>query len=167
MKRVIRSDQRGFTMMTTTVLVAVVGVSALLVLDVISLDFSQISRQRQTVASREAAEGGLMELLNDQDVMSNLPTPRTPNMKMSRTPTGLSVFGQSHQVKGDRSYSADIEMVRQVPLLESSHSTVRAMVYDVRVEASASGGNSARVQAEVFRITASKPGTVQPRMHAR
>ncbi len=158
---------RGFTMLTTTTLIAIVGVSALVVLDLIDLDFAQIAQQRRTMASREAAEGGLMELLNDQDVLANLPTMETTQLKATHQPSTSSVFGNAHAVKGDRDFDADVELIRQVPLLESSHSVVRALVYDVRIEARTGDGGTSRIEAEVFRISASKPGTVQPRMHAR
>lgn len=161
------AQERGFTLLTTTSLIAVVAVSALLVLSVIQSDFEQIFQQRKTRASREAAEGGLMELLNDQDVLANLPTATTNNMRSTHQPATNSIFGRTHQVKGDRVFDAEVDFVREVPMLESSHTVVRALVYDVRVRARTGDNGSSRVQAEVFRITASKPGTIRPRLHAR
>ena len=163
----IPADRRGFTMLTTSTLIAIVAVSALVVLDMIDLDFAQVAQQRSTMESREAAEGGLMELLNDQDVLGSLPTLETTNLRTSHVPTSASVFGQSHEVKGSRDFAAEIELIRSVPMLESSHTVVRALVYDVRVRARAGSGGTSRIAAEVFRISASKPGTVLPRMHAR
>ncbi len=162
-----RLRQRGFTLVTTTALIAVVAVAGLMVIETLNVEFDQFARQRRTIASREAAEGGLMELLNDQDVLANLPTLNTPQLKTTHQPAGNSVFGQSHLVKGDRSFDAEIELVRHVPMLESSHSVVRALVYDVRVRSTTGDGGTSRIQAEVYRIAASKPGTVQPRLHAR
>ncbi|MEM7674666.1 MAG: hypothetical protein AAF449_01545 [Myxococcota bacterium] len=161
------TGRRGFTMITTTLLLAVVAMSSMVVLDIIDLDFEQFAVQRRTIASREAAEGGLMEILNDQDVMASLPTLDTPKLNISFKPTTGSVFGQTHQTKGLRDFDADIELVRQVPMLESSHSVVRALVYDVRVRARAADGGTSRVEALVYRVAASRPGMIQPRLHAR
>ena len=160
-------SNRGFTLLTTTGLLALVAIAALLVLETVDLDFDEISRQRRTISSREAAEGGLMELLNDQDVLANLPTLQTTDLKMAHQPASNSVFGKAHTMKGDRAFDADVQLVRVVPMLESSHSIVRALVYDVRVRARTADGGTSRIQAEVFRITAAKPGTIQPRKHAR
>ena len=163
----MKQRQRGFTMVTTVGLVAVVAVSALVVLDMVQLDFEQVAQQRRTIASRHAAEGGLMELLNDRDVVSNMPTMSTANLKATHTPASSSVFGKLHQVQGERAFDADIELVRQVPMLESSHTVVRAFVYDVRVRARTGDGGTSRIQAQVYRVASARPGIIQPRMHAR
>ncbi len=162
-----RHQQRGFTMVTTVALISVVAVSAMVVLEMVQLDFDQIAQQRRTTASRQAAEGGLMELLNDQDVLNALPTLSTTDLRSTHAPTSNSIFGQVHQVHGDRAFDAEVELVRTVPMLESSHSVVRALVYNVRVRARTGDGGTSRIEAQVFRVAANKPGTVQPRLHAR
>ena len=163
----MRRQQRGFTMLTTTVLLAIVALASLLVFDLVKEDAMQTAQQRRSMSSRLAAEGGLMELLNDQEVLGALPLFDTANMRSSHQPTTSSLFGRDSIGGGSRQFSADVELVRQVPMLESSHNVVRALVYDVRVEAVAEYGNTAGIQAEVFRIAASQPGIILPRMHAR
>ena len=52
-------------------------------------------------------------------------------------------------------------------MLESSHNTVRAVIYDVTVEATVDGRTGAGAEAEVFKAASSRVGVIQPRIHGR
>jgi hypothetical protein len=160
-----RALERGFTMVTVVLLIAVVTVSGLLVVDLIGEDLGLLGAERRTLEAREVAEGGLMELLNDQQVMNSLPGLDSATLRVDVQPGPGSAFVE--QARG-KTYTGRVELVRVAPMLESSEGLVRAVVYQVSVEGEAgSGGASARVEAEVFRVASVRPGLVQPRVHAR
>lgn len=162
-----RGTQAGFSLLGVTITMMVAIVAALVVIDMLEEDQKMMVLQRQYQEAREAAEGGLMEIINDQSVMGLLPTPTTPGMAIQYTPTSYSLFGAADRGKGVRNYTADIQLVRVTPLLESSQSVVRAVVYDVRVNAIQTSGAGAGVHAEVYKIATGSPGYVAPRQHAR
>ena len=157
-------DRRGFTALTVVLLIAVVTVSALVVLDLVGEDLGLLGAARRSREAREVAEGGLMEVLNDQDVMNRLPTLDTPDLAIQVSPHEDSAFGGAD---AEGRFEGRVELVRLAPMLESSHGTVRAVVYEVSVEGEVAGGQSARVEAEVFRVASTRAGVVQPRLHAR
>lgn len=159
--------QAGFSLLGVTITMMVAIVAALVIIDLIKDDQEMAVLQRQHQEAREAAEGGLMEILNDQGVMVRLPSTDTPGLAMKYAPSSFSRFGARDNGKGVRDYTADIRLVRVTPLLESSHSVVRAVVYDVRVEATQASGAGAGVHAEVYKIATGSPGYVAPRQHAR
>ena len=162
-----RATRAGFSLLGVTVTMMVAVVAALVIIDMIQEDQRIVVLQRQNQEAREAAEGGLMEILNDQTTMASLPTPDTPGMSIQYKPSADSRFGGKDYGKGTRGYSADIRLVRITPILESSQSVVRAVVYDVRVDALQTSGAGAGVHAEVFKIATGSPGYVAPRAHAR
>lgn len=159
--------RRGFALLTVVMLVAVFTISALVVLDLVTGDLSAVQVQHRSEEARETAEGGLMEVLNDHTTMETLPTPSSTNLKASYTVPSDSDFSGQSAARGSGQYTAEFQLVRMAPLLESSHNVVRAVVYEVNVESQMESGAAARVQAEVYRVVASKPGVVQPRTHAR
>lgn len=157
----------GFALLTVVMLVAVFTISALVVVELINSDIKSVGVQHRAEEARATAEGGLMEVLNDHNTMESLPTLSSPNLKATYTVDADSNFAGSSPFRGTGQYTADFQLVRVAPLLESSHNVVRAVVYEVNVESQMDSGSSARVQAEVYRVVASKAGVVQPRMHAR
>ena len=161
------STQGGFSLLGVTVTITVAVVAALVIIDLIQADQEMSVMRRQYQEAREAAEGGLMEIINDQTVMGLLPTTDTPGLAIQYTPSSYSRFGADDYGKGSRDYTADIRLVRVTPLLESSQSVVRAVVYDVRINATQTSGAGAGVHAEVYKIATGSPGYVAPRTHAR
>ncbi len=158
----LRKKNRGFTLLSVVLILSVVTISAMVVLDTLGVDFGLLRAERQTQEARVAAEGGLMELVNDYAVMGTMPDLTTPNLRLVRTPSANSQF-----VGEGRDYQARIDLVRIAPMMESSHQIVRAVIYEVNVEGQAGDGANARVQAEVFRVAAVRSGIVQPDLHAR
>ena len=117
--------------------------------------------------AREAAEGGLMEILNDQQFGAQLPDLDTPGLRRTYTRDGASHFATTSAERGTQDYSATVDLVRIAPMQESSYSVVRAVIYEVRVEATAADGMTAGVEAQVYKIASTQAGTILPRTHAR
>lgn len=162
-----RSNQRGFALVTVVMLVSLATVSAMVLLDVIETDIDIRGNERRAREARLAAEGGLMELMNDQDILGIMPTPDDPSSSTTYTPATDSHFADEESRYGELSYQAEIRLVRIAPMLESSHNTVRAVIYDVTVEATVDGRTGAGAEAEVFKAASSRVGVIQPRIHGR
>lgn len=159
-----RAGRRGFTLLTVVLLIALVTSAAVVVVDMVGIDFGILAGERHGREAREVAEGGLMEVLNDQEVMANLPGLGLGNLRREHH---SAPGGHLYEGAGSKRYSATIELVRIAPMLESSHMAVRAVVYQVDVTGHAADRASAGVQAEVYKVASARPGMIQPRMHAR
>lgn len=161
------SNERGFALITVVMLVSLATVSALVLLDVIETDRDIESHERRAREGRMAAEGGLMEFMNDLDVLALMPSPDDPGMKSTYNSSVDSHFGREGSPYGKLEYQAEVQLIRVAPMLESSHNSVRAVIYEVTVESTVDGRMGASVEAEVFKVASSKIGIVQPRMHGR
>jgi type II secretory pathway component PulJ len=167
MKSPRRRARGGFTLLTLILLLAVGSLAAAVVLVDMGDELELLRLQRQREEAREAAEGGLMEVLNAQSLAAALPDPTTPNLSVTFQPPAQSIFDNPSVYRGQRSYTANVRLVRMAPMLESSHSVVRAVMYEIQVDAQAADGTSAGVEAEVYRVAASQSGIIQPRVHGR
>ncbi len=148
-------------------LLALATVSALIV--IASVEDDQMLRRvgRGSSEAREAAEGGLMEVLNDQRLSTMLPDPSTPTLSRDYQPSSASIYNAASPHRRARSYTARLELIRMTPMLESSHSVVQAVMYQVQVDAISGDEFTAGVQAEVYKIASARSGVIQPRSHAR
>jgi hypothetical protein len=160
--------RRGFALLTVLLLVAIFTVSALVALEIVRGNLDDVGTVHRRQEAKDAAEGGLMEALNDRATMSVLPTFTTPNLTSSYTVSSGSRFsGPASASRAAGTYNASFALVRMAPLLESSHTVVRAVIYQVDVEAKLDNGAASAVEAEVYRVVSAKSGAVQPRIHAR
>lgn len=156
-----RRQERGFTLVTTILLLAVVTVAALIVLDVVEVDLSMVGLQRRSIAAREAAEGGTMELLNDQQALNDLPTFDSPGLTAAIDPLSDSAF------QGGQTYRAKVSLVRVVPMAESSLSRVTAVVYRLDVAGQGPDSTRAGIESEIYRTATTRPGVILPKNHAQ
>ena len=161
------SRQAGFSLLTTVLLLAIAAVAATVVLVSVTDEQDLLRQQRQRNEARETAQGGLMELMNDQRLSAILPTPDTPQLSASYTPATSSLFDNASVYRSARDYQAEVRLVRVAPMLESSHNVVRAVMYEVRVDAEGAEGAGAGVEAQIYKVTSSQSGIIQPRTHAR
>lgn len=162
-----RRSRAGFTLVTLVLMLAIASVAALVIIASIDDETSLRRMQRQSAEAREAAEGGLMEVLNDQRLSQTLPDFETPNLRATYTPPSSSIFNAASDHRAVRAYTANIELIRIAPMSESSHNVVRAVLYQVQVESKAADGVTAGVEAEVYKVATARPGVIQPRSHAR
>ena len=80
-----------------------------------------------------------------------------------------SAFAKFTALPGsEENYTATVDIVRVVPLEDSSLTVSQALVWEVNTAAEV-GGSSARdeVTAEIFKISNHPPGTLTPRQHFR
>jgi hypothetical protein len=162
-----RRAQSGFTFITLVLLLALATVSGLIV--IASIEDDQVMRRvgRGSSEAREAAEGGLMEVLNDQRLSSMLPDPSTPSLSRDYVPSVGSVYNAASAHRRARTYTARLDLIRMTPMLESSHSVVQAVMYQVQVDAVSGDEFTSGVQAEVYKVASARGGVIQPRSHAR
>lgn len=158
---------RGFTLLTTVLLVSVATMAAVVLISTLREDVKDGAQYRRAREARIAAEGGLMEMLNDRGILDVLPTPESPTLVSTYSPGSDSRFERGATAFGDIEYTATVRLVRMAPMLESSHTAVRAVMYEIDIESLANGATAAGVEAEVYRVASAKVGVVRPRMHAR
>lgn len=162
-----RRAQRGFTLMTVILIMSLVTISALVVINLVAEEHDLLAEERRSREVREGAESALMEVLNDGALAGALPTLTTPGQKTTYGRSGTSHLLSSSPHRSARDYQAEIELVRIVPMRESSVSVVRAVVYEVDLSAESSVGHRANLNAEIYKVAASQNGIVRPRRHAR
>jgi len=115
------------------------------------------------VDAREVAEGALMEIINDEDTPNRLPMLDAPNLRVEHTAGTNSPFSDN-----TRRVTATAELLRIVPITESSHTYSRAIVHEISVESDVAHGESGfEVSAEIYRTASFRPGMVLPRRHSR
>ncbi|MEM1024214.1 MAG: hypothetical protein AAGD10_01775 [Myxococcota bacterium] len=141
----------------------VAAISAAVLLDVVSFDFVLQGQERRSREARQLAEGGLMELLNDQRLQNQLPDLEDDNLANRITSPEQSMF--TGEGRGD--YEAEVRLLRLAPLLESSQGRLQAIMYELVVDGKKSGGHQAGVRAEIYKFAARASGLVQEGRHAR
>jgi Tfp pilus assembly protein PilX len=170
MKRRGRNDgERGFTMIIVVMVLALILIIGSVVLGVLTTEQKMVGLSRISMDSVNAAEGGFMEVLDDNTLTSALPDFQTPSMSFSYTPSAQSVFNvAASATQPKESYTATVRLVRTAPLQESGINLVRAFIYEVQVESNInSGQQTSEVDGEIFRVFSLPVGTVLPAMYAR
>ena len=163
-RRIRNHKQSGFGMFVVVLLVAVTSVVGLSLLDVIRVDLLMVGNEREERVAMEVAEGALMEVINDDLTPDTLPLLDDADLESTFTPASASAFSHS----GRQEFTANAQLLRIVPLAESSHTYSRAVVHEVGVEARVGGGAASyQLNAEIYRTVTFRPGTVLPRRHAR
>lgn len=159
-----RGSQRGFTLIVVIMLVAVMAMMAVSLINLIRVDLMLVGQSRRNAAAREIAEGGLMEVINDQDLPNLYPNIGDANLIRTYTPPAASVFTAA---SGDR-YDATVSLLRIAPMGESSQGLTRAVVYEVAVTSNyRNGESSAEVRAEIYRPVSWAAGAILPSNHYR
>ena len=162
-----RPSEAGFSLLTTVLLLAIASVAAVVVLSSVQDEQDMLRLAKQRDEARETAYGGLMEIMNDQGLSARLPEPETAGMKTAYQPSADSLFDRESLYRSQRSYQAEIRLLRVAPMVESSHNTVRAVMYEVRVDAEGPEGSAAGVEAQIYKVVSSQSGIIQPRTHGR
>lgn len=150
--------QRGFSLFTVIMILAALTVAAMVVIRLVAEDDKLRGMERRGRQARNGAESALQEIMNDNRLGAELPTPDVSSQTVT-----YSRSAESHVYD----YRATIGLARVVPMRESSYSTVRAVVYDVSVSADTEVGHRANISAEFYKIASSQNGVVRPRRHAR
>jgi Tfp pilus assembly protein PilX len=164
-----RSERRGFSLIVVVIIVALVSVSGIVVLEIVTRDQETWQWTRERVQAREVAEGALMEVANDTATADLLPSLTDSELVKPYEPSANSAYvGDLDNVRSAQDYDATISHVRFVPVVESSISYITAMVYEVRTDARVAGGRATQeIHAEAYRVVGLPSGKVLPRMHAR
>ncbi len=163
--RTPRAGRGGFSLLMVTLLVALVTVSSLVVLDLITSDQDLMGMERRSREAREAAEGGTMELINDEKMGALLPDLSADDLTADASPTTDTVFSSVRADGAELEYEGRVALLRTSPVLESSNARVRAVVYELEVTGHAAG-HQAVVETQIYKMASSSPGLLQGRRHA-
>jgi hypothetical protein len=156
-------ERRGFSLLTTTLIVAVAALAGVVVLDAVTNDQTLRGIERRSQEAAEVAEGGAMAILNDQRLADALPDPAGQDLTARVDLDGAFAAERSDGLL--RAHEAEVSLLRVVPVLESSHSRVRAVVYDLEVTGRASG-HAAEVESQIYKMASTAPGVVREQRHA-
>jgi len=160
-----RPGREGFTLFVVIMLVAILAMAGMSLLNLIRVDLSLVGQSRSNIVARELAEGGLMEIINDGALPATAPSISSPSLSVPYPPPAGSRFVDPAEAK---TYTGEVNLLRLVPLSESSQGLTRAVVYEVGVTSSYRDGQStAELNAEIYRVVSWAPGTVLPSRHYR
>ena len=106
-----------------------------------------------------------MELINEELLSDVLPDLSETDLIADVAPSDGTVFASMRADGAQLSYEGTVALIRISPLLESSHSKVRAVVYELEVEGSSSGHRTSS-QTQIYKMAAHSPGLVQSPRHA-
>ncbi len=159
-----RKQQRGFTLIVVIMVVAVAAMVAVSLLNLIRLDLSLVGQSRRAVEARVIADGAAMEMVNDLNINTLLPD-GSGALSVNYTPPASSPYNDASL---GRSYTGTINMMRSVPMAESSFGRSEAVVYELEVESIYNGGqSSSEVRAEVYKVVTRDPSRILAKRHAR
>lgn len=157
------NSRAGFSLPVVIMSVGVAAVAAAVVLDVIGVDLSIGGSQRRNIETRLQAEGGLMELMNDQRLLNALPDYGSDRLSTEIEAAPDSLFTEA----SDETYRAEVRLLRLAPLLESSQGKLQAIMYELVVDAERGSRDRAGVRAEIYKFTSRNSGLIQEGRHAR
>jgi hypothetical protein len=160
----MKYERRGFSLPIVILSLGVAAVSAAVLLDVVSFDFVLQGEERRGREARQLAEGGLMELINDQRLLNRLPDLKDDDLSNDMEPPQQSMFAGEDKLG---KYAAEVRLLRLSPLLESSQGRLQAIMYELVVDGERSSGQEAGVRAEIYKFASKPPGLVQEGRHAR
>lgn len=186
MKRAARRA-RGFALLVVMLLVALVGLGAAALLDIVNVDIVIAAEHRKAVEADSAAVGAVLETISDPNFAGMLPDPQEGEL-ITRVverqggayvvdPTGEvstralapedSAFIDRQGTENEDGYESDVSLLRIIPRQNSSHKFAVA-VYEVRARASVSGGDaSSEARSLIYLPVAVRSDQVTRQRHAR
>lgn len=181
--------QGGFALLIVVLVVALIGVAAVALLDIVNVDLLIVGQHRRTVDAKSNALGAMMEVVSDARVDGTVkPLPNTPGLNYQyagksagvymRDPAGRFAATQmlpsnSAYIKNvgtglEEGYEADISLLRITPVEDSGLNRVIALTHEVRVLASVNNGDATNeVRAITTQLLTVEQGRLFPRVHAR
>ncbi len=183
------SREGGFALLVIVLIVALIGVAAVALLDIVNVDLLIVGQHRRTVDAHSVAMGAMYEVLGDQRLDGTVfPLPNTPQLSYQyagkqganyvRDPQGRfsttamnpnnSAFIKNLGTPVEEGYSADIALIRMGPPEDTGLNTARDLVYEVRVIADVGNGDATKeVRATTSRRVAMATGRQITPVHAR
>lgn len=176
-----KGQERGFALIVVVMIVAAISLVAVTLLNFVNLDVVIAGQNRKTFEARAVADCAAFEVLDHADTPGLLPDFASNNLQyVASDPHGIfgaagtAPAGTSYCItpgtldKPAQDYSADVRLLRYVPLTESSLNWSRALVYELRTIGEIDNGDAtSEVRAEIWRVASYAPGTLLPRIHAR
>lgn len=157
--------RRGFSLFIVTFVVALLSVGALALLDQTGREADLVRRTRQLRQAESIADGAVAEVINDERTPTLLPDYSTAGLRADYSPSQSSPFFASG---GLYEYSADVRLLRFVPVSETSQNWSRALVYEITALGAVDGEHTtSEVRAQVYKTITIPAGTLLPRIHAR
>lgn len=181
-------SQRGFALLIVMMLVALVGLGAAALLDLVNVDIGIAAVQRKSVEAESASVGAVLETIGDANFARMLPQLDDADLRTALVerqsdgtyvidPDGVvatrvispaeSAFIEAPGGYSEDGYESDVRLVRIIPRQNSSH-TFAVAVYEVRARASISGGEASReARSLVYLPVAVRADRVSRQRHAR
>ncbi|MEL6186146.1 MAG: hypothetical protein AAFU79_16090 [Myxococcota bacterium] len=179
-----RRPRRGFALLIVMLLVALIGIGAAALLDLVNIDIGITSEYRKGIEAESASIGAVLESMSVNDFKARLPQLDTPNLRtrlMTRSggayqydPDGvvatraIAPADSAHidQVGtwAEDGYESDVRLLKIVAKENTSFDRPVA-VYEVRARASVSGGDASREARSLIYVPIDRRVTRQS--HAR
>lgn len=180
--RRMRRDQEGFALLVVVLIVALLAVVGATLLDLVNVDLNLVGQQRRAIEAKAVADGALLEVLDDAELSSYFPTFDDPTLRRTYVANGVkdpngtpiqldetnSAYVQYPGTSSERTYEANVGLVRVSKVPESSTSLFRGLVYEVSAQSKLNQGlATSEVRAEIVKKVSVGRGTVIPPRHVR
>lgn len=185
-----RKSRSGFALLIVVLVVALVGVAAVALLDIVNVDLLIVGQHRRTADAVALAYGAMNEVNSDQRVdgtvrpLPNSPSPtyvyarknglgnyqRDPNGVVATTPMTdtNSAYVKNLGTSLEQGYEATINLLRYQPVNGTGLNRVYAATHETVVVGSINNGEATReVRAITTQPFSRSNGYIPPRIHAR
>lgn len=155
----------GFALIVVMLLMGMMAVAGLAVIDQVHTELELVGQERRIEDSQVIADGAVMEVINDERTPNLLPDYESTNLHATYTPPTDSPYAAAAY---GTNYTAEIRLLRFVPVSESSQNWTRALVYEIDATGEVDHAHvSSEVRAQVFKTISVAAGVLLPRVHAR
>lgn len=181
------SRRRGFALLVVMLLVALIGIGAAALLDLVNIDLGIAAEYRKSIEAESASVGAVLETIGETNFERRLPQLDSPNLRTrlvtrqagayildpddvvgSRT---ISAADSPHIDRvgtyAEDGYESDVRLLKIVAK-EDTSLTRPVAVYEVRAKASIAGGDASReARSLVYVPTGIQASRVTRQRHAR
>lgn len=190
MARIVRSRRRrpprGFALLIVMLLVALIGIGAAALLDLVNVDIGITTEYRKAIEAESASIGAVLESMSVNNFQERLPQLDSTGLRtrlMTRVsgayqydpdgavgPVNILATDSAHigQVGtwAEDGYESDVRLLKIVAKEDTSFDRPVA-VYEVRARASVSGGDASREARTLIYVPTGIQGRITRQRHAR
>lgn len=183
-----RRRQEGFALLVVVLIVALIGVTAVALLDIVNVDLSIVGQHKRTLTAQANAYGALVEVASDANLSNRLPTLTTNQLRYRyadqvagnwvRDPDNAfgtapmnptnSAYIQNLGTSVEEGYQADVRLLRVGNPQDTGLTTAQTITYEITVVSSVNNGAATKeVRALMTQTVSNQNGTIQTETHAR
>lgn len=178
--------QRGFALLIVMLLVALLGIGAAALLDLVNIDIGIASEYRKSIQAEAASVESILETIGEQNFRRRLPQLDSPTLQTRLVVRQAGAYvldpdgvvgtvslteANSAQIEAvgtnrENGFESDVRLLKIVAKEDTSFNRPVA-VYEVRARSTISGGDASREARSVVYVPTGINGRVTRQRHAR